>query len=65
MPIAYNVTYKCKKCNYKFTRLESDCCFFPRQCPKCGGDTEIISSSPGGISGIDLIFKILKIFFKK
>ena len=44
MPVGRYVTYKCKKCGYKFTKFQGDV-FYPVVCPKCGGEVEMVKIS--------------------
>ena len=44
MPIGREVTYKCKKCGYVFTKFRGDVVNlddFIVKCPRCGGDVEL------------------------
>jgi len=63
MPIAQSVTYKCRECNYTFTKTQSDT-FIPKiKCPKCGGELEIVKMSKNPLSipsFLDIFDKIFK-----
>lgn len=68
MPVGRYVTYKCKKCGYKFTKFVGDVLLpsdIDVRCPKCGGETEVVSTSlsPTATLG-DLVESVKKIFKK-
>jgi len=63
MPIATYKTYKCPKCGYKKTTLQSDviltsACF----CPICGSEMKLVGSTT---NPLDSVFDVIKDLFCK
>ena len=69
MPIGQYITYKCKKCGYRFTKYQGDVITPlnppPTSCSKCGGELQIIDTSFEEPNPINEIFKNIKDIFKK
>ena len=64
MPIGKYYTYKCTKCEYRFTKLHSDVFLIHMKCPKCKGDIQILNSSDFTVDVQAIVSSIKDIFSK-